>query len=524
MEHFRFTADMAEMAKAVAAERGIEANEVYEAMESAIAKAGKHRYGDLNIRVRIDRQKGDVVMERYLEVVEDEEFSEPEKQITLKEAQKRQEDIAVGDTLILEQLPPVDFARIAVQAAKQVIFQKVRESSRRRQYEEYKDRAGEITNGIVRRVEFGNLIVDLGTAEAVVRRNQLLGRETFHRGDRLRAYISDVREEKHGPQIFLSRSDTKFIAGLFKQEVPEIYDNIVEIKGVVHEPGSRAKIAVTSKDISIDPVGACVGMRGSRVQAVVNELQGEKIDIIPWSADPATFVVNALAPVEVLKVIIDEETNAIEAVVPMEQLSLAIGRRGQNVRLASMLVGWSIDIISEEEKDEKTRNEIQESNQFLMKALNVDDVITHLLVSEGIRDVVSIAAMSTEELAAIEGVNQKLAEELKSRAEDWLATNKKEMLGKLKELKFPATLVKMFDGKGLTLEQMVTLAQAGVTGRDRLAELASDELLELLPTLRRKAADEIIMKAREHWFKDEKKTSEDESQEKAQEKEARENE
>ena len=501
---FRFTADMAEMAKTVAAERGIDPQQVYDAMESAIARAGKLRYGDLNVKATIDRQKGSVTLERFLEVVEEEEFTEPDKQIPLSQAQKKNKTAKVGDQVILNELPPIDFGRVAVQAAKQVIFQQVRESSRSRQYEEYKDRIGEIVNGIVRRSEFGNIVVDLGTAEALLHRNQLLGRESFQRGDRLKAYIKDVREEKYGHQIFLSRSDPKFIAGLFHQEVPEIYDGVVEVKGAVHEAGSRAKIAVYSQDSTIDPVGACVGMRGSRVQAVVNELQGEKIDIIPWSPDPATFVVNALAPVEVLKVIVDEESKSVEAVIPSEQLSLAIGRRGQNVRLASKLVDWNIDIISEEEKEEKTKQELQQSHQFLMEALNVDDVISHLLVSEGIKDADTIIKMSTEEISAIEGVNKKLAEELKIRATEWTEKHLKEMTAKLKKLKFDKELIKLLLPV-MSYEQMLTLAENEITTRDDLAELASDELREILTTLRTPVADKIIMLARQHWFEEEDK-------------------
>jgi len=498
---FRFTADMAEMAKNVAAERGIDPNEVYEAMESAIARAGRVRYGDLNVKATINREKGNVTLERYLEVVEDEEFTDPDKELPIKEAKVKNKNAQVGDQIVLEELPPIDFGRVAVQAAKQVIFQKVRESSREKQYQEYKDRVGEIVNGIVRRAEFGNAVIDLGNGEAILHRSQLLGREVFQLGDRLKAYIKDVREEKFGHQIFLSRSDPNFVAGLFQQEVPEIYDGIVEIKGAVHEAGSRAKIAVYSQDTTVDPVGACVGMRGSRVQAVVNELQGEKIDIIPWSPDPATFVVNALAPVEVLKVVVDEDTQSVEAVIPSEQLSLAIGRRGQNVRLASKLVGWNIDIISEEEKEEKSKRESQASHQFLMEALNVDDVISHLLVSEGIKDAETILKMSSEEISAIEGVNKNLADELKIRATEWTAKHQKEIKAELKKFGFSKELLKLLEPL-MSYEQILLLAQNKIKERDDLAELSNDELIAIIPAIRKDEADKIIMEARQHWFTD----------------------
>src|SRR5258708_26898042 len=381
--------EMLQVADAVAREKSIEREEVLEAMEQAIQKAGRAKYGhEHDIRAQIDRNTGEIQLLRYRQAADPVENEAT--QITLAEAQGKNPDAQLGD-FIIDPLPPIDFGRIAAQTAKQVIVQRVREAERKRQYNEYKDRVGEIVNGLVKRVEFGNITVDLGRAEAVLRRDELLPRETFRPGDRVRAYIFDVRREPRGPQIFLSRTHPQFMAKLFAQEVPEVYDGIIEIRAVAGDPGSRAKIGVISNDSGIDPVGACVGMRGSRVQAVVGELQGEKIDIIPWSGDPATFVVNALAPAEVAKVVLDEEQRRIAVVVPDEQLSLAIGRRGQNVRLASMLTGWDIDIMTEAEESERRTEEFRTRSALFIEALDVDDVIAHLLVGEGFTTVEEIA-------------------------------------------------------------------------------------------------------------------------------------
>ncbi|HSG65755.1 MAG TPA: transcription termination factor NusA, partial [Gammaproteobacteria bacterium] len=370
-----------------------------------------------DIRAEIDRSSGEIRLARYMEVAE--AVENEATQLTLDQARQRKPDAEIGEFLV-DPLPPIDFGRIAAQTAKQVIVQKVREAERERQYDEYKDRVGEIVNGIVKRVEFGNVTVDLGRGEAVVRREELLPRESFRRNDRIRAYIYDVRREQRGPQIFLSRTHPQFMAKLFGQEVPEIYDGIIEIRAVARDPGSRAKIAVISNDSSIDPVGACVGMRGSRVQAVVAELQGEKIDIIPWSPDPATFVVNALAPAEVSKVVLDEDAGKIEVVVPDEQLSLAIGRRGQNVRLASMLTGWEIDILTEHDESERRQAEFRTRSENFINALDVEDVIAHLLVTEGFTNVEEVAFVPIDELASIEGFDEEIAGELQNRARTYL--------------------------------------------------------------------------------------------------------
>src|ERR1700722_3014368 len=426
------TMELLHVADAVSREKGIERDEVLVAMEQAIQKAGRAKYGhEHDIRAEIDRKTGEVRLQRYLQVADpvENEFT----QIALKAARKSKSDITVGD-FIVDDLPPIDLGRIAAQTAKQVIVQKVREAERHRQFQEYKDRVGEVISGMVKRVEYGNITIDLGRTEAMLRRDESLPREHFKNGDRVRAYIYDVREEQRGPQIFLSRTHPLFMAKLFTQEVPEIYDGVIEIKSVARDPGSRAKIAVVSNDSSIDPVGACVGMRGSRVQAVVGELQGEKIDIIPWSADPATFVVNALAPAEVAKVVLDEENNRMDVVVPDEQLSLAIGRRGQNVRLASMLTGWDIDILTEKEESERRQQEVQLRTTLFVEALAVDDVIAHLLVSEGFTRVEQIAETPLDEIAEIKGFDAEVSGELQERARNWRAENACNREAKGKEL------------------------------------------------------------------------------------------
>ncbi len=410
--------ELLQIADAVAREKAIDRSIVIEAMEDAIQKAARSRYGqETHVRAEINAKTGEIRLQRLLKVVE--KVEEPPIHISLEEARARNPAAQIGD-FIAEPLPPMDFGRIAAQSAKQVIVQKVREAERDRQYEEYKDRISEIVSGQVKRVEYGNVVVDLGRGEGIIRRDELIPRETFRYGDRVRAYVYDVRREQRGPQIFLSRTHPQFMAKLFAQEVPEIYDNIIEVKSVARDPGSRAKIAVISRDSSIDPVGACVGMRGSRVQAVVNELQGEKIDIIPWSADAATFIVNALQPAEVAKVVLDEDAERIEVVVPNEQLSLAIGRRGQNVRLASQLTGWDIDILTEQEESERRQKEFQERSQLFVQALDVDEMVGQLLASEGFGSVEEIAFVELSELASIEGFDEGTAGELQARAAEYV--------------------------------------------------------------------------------------------------------
>ena len=426
--------ELLQIADAVAREKSIDRGIVIAAMEDAIAKAARARYGsETDVHAEIDAKKGELRLSRHMLVVEQVENSS--NQISLADAQRANPGAQVGDT-IADTLPPLEYGRIAAQSAKQVIVQKVREAERDRQYQEFKDRIGDIVNGIVKRVEYGSVIVDLGRGEAIMRRDEMLPREVFRNGDRVRAYIFDVRRETRGPQIFLSRTHPQFMAKLFAQEVPEIYDGIVEIKAVARDPGSRAKIGVISRDSSVDPVGACVGMRGSRVQAVVNELQGEKIDIIPWSPDIATFVVNALAPAEVAKVVIDEDRERIEVVVPdtNNQLSLAIGRRGQNVRLASQLTGWDIDILTEQEESERRQADFENSTRVFMEALNVDEVVGQLLASEGFTSVEELALVDVRELAGIEGFDDETANELQNRAREYLDQLETELENKRKEL------------------------------------------------------------------------------------------
>ena len=463
--------ELLNVAETVAREKGIERDEVLEAMEMAIQKAGRSKYGQENdIRAEIDRNSGEIRLARYLEVAA--EVENEATQLTLEEAQRRNPALQVGE-FIIDPLPPIDFGRIAAQTAKQVIVQRVREAERERQYEEFKDRVAEIVNGLVKREDFGNITVDLGRGEAVIRREELLPREKYRRGDRVRGYIYDVRREQRGPQIFMSRTHPQFMAKLFGQEVPEIYDGIIEIKSVARDPGSRAKIAVISHDASIDPVGACVGMRGSRVQAVVAELQGEKIDIIPWSQDPATFVVNALAPAEVAKVVLDEETRKIEVVVPDEQLSLAIGRRGQNVRLASTLSGWEIDILTEEQESERRQAEVQMRSQTFIDALDVDDVIAHFLVSEGFTSIEEVAFVPEEELLSIEGFDNEVAQELRLRARNFLAKENERLEARVVELEIEETLKAL---PGMTTQMAVALGEAEIKTLEDFADLASDEL------------------------------------------------
>lgn len=492
--------ELLQVADAVARDKGIEKDEVLTAMELAIQKAGRSKYGaEHDIRAQIDRKTGEIRLYRFIEVVADDaEIENEAAQIRVSEAKKKDAKLNVGD-FIVDQLPSIDFGRIAAQTAKQVIGQKIRDAERIRQYNEYKDRVGEIINGIVKRVESGSVIVDIGRAEAVLRWDEMIRRETFRTGDRIRAYIMDVRLESRGPQIFLSRTHPQFLAKLFAQEVPEIYDGVIEIKAVARDPGSRAKMAVTATDSSIDPVGACVGMRGVRVQAVVNELQGEKIDIIQWSPDPATFIVNALAPAEVVKVVLDEEDHRMEVVVPDDQKSLAIGGRGQNVRLASQLTGWYVDILTEAEESERRQSEVKVRTQAFIDALDVDDVIAHLLVAEGFSSVDEIAAVPMEEIAAIEGFDEDLATELQNRAKAYIEKRNAEFAVRSKELGVDDSLMGL---EGLTQEMIVKLAEKGVKTLDDFADLATDEVLEIVGENAMTAhdAEALIMKAREHWF------------------------
>jgi len=522
-------AELIAIADSVAKEKLIDKAIVIEAMEDAIQRAAKNRYGSENdIRAKLDPQTGDLRLWRVVEVVEavDDYF----KQVDLKGAQKLQKDAAIGD-FIVDPLPPIEFGRIQAQASKQIIFQKVRDAERERQYEEFKDRQGEIIIGVAKRVEFGHVVVDLGRAEGVIRRDQQIPRELVRVGDRVRSIIKEVRRENRGPQIMLSRAHPDFMKKLFAQEVPEIYDGIIEIKAAARDPGSRAKIGVISHDSGIDPVGACVGMKGSRVQAVVQEMQGEKIDIIPWSPDTATFVVNALQPANVARVVIDEEEDRIEVVVPDDQLSLAIGRRGQNVRLASQLTGKAIDILTETDASEKRQKEFVTNSETFQNELDVDETLAQLLVAEGFSELEEVAYVELDELASIEGFDEDLAQELQSRAAEALdrreAANREERTS----LGVEDALAEM---PYLTEAMLVTLGKAGIKTLDDLADLATDELVaKKRPEPRRRAenapppreadkggvlgqyglsdeqGNEIIMAARAHWFADEEPVQED---------------
>jgi N utilization substance protein A len=464
--------ELLQIADAVAREKSIDKQIVIAAMADAIQKAARSRYGqETNIRADINPNTGEMKLQRLLEVVE--EVEESARELSLADARTRNPDAQVGD-FIAEQLPPMDFGRIAAQSAKQVIVQKVREAERDRQYDEYKDRIGEIVNGSVKRVEYGNVVVDLGRGEAIVRRDELIPRENFKYGDRVRAYVYDVRREQRGPQIFLSRTHPQFMAKLFTMEVPEIYDGIIEIKSVARDPGSRAKIAVISRDSSIDPVGACVGMRGSRVQAVVGELGGEKIDIIPWSQDAAAFIVNALQPAEVAKVVLDEDAERIEVVVPDDQLSLAIGRRGQNVRLASQLTGWDIDILTEQEESERRQKEFVERSSLFMDALNVDEMVGQVLASEGFTSVEEVAYVDADEISSIDGFDEGTAEEIQMRAREYLEKIEAEHDAKRRELGVEDELREI---PGVTTAMMVVLGEDGVKTIEDFAGYAIDDLV-----------------------------------------------
>ncbi len=478
--------ELLQIADSVAKEKTIDKKIVIEAMEDAIQKAAKSRYGAENdIRCEIDPKTGEAKLTRVLAVVD--EVENDSTQVNLADAQKRNPDAKVGD-MIAETLPPLEFGRVAAQNAKQVIVQKVREAERDRQFSEFKDRIGDISNGTVKRVEYGNVIVDLGRAEGIIRRDEMIPRENVRLGDRIRAFIYDVRREQRGPQIFLTRARSEFMAKLFAQEVPEIYDGVVEIKSVARDPGSRAKIAVISKDSSIDPVGACVGMRGARVQAVVNELQGEKVDIIQWNPDAASFIVNALAPAEVTKVVLDEDSNRIEVVVPEAQLSLAIGRRGQNVRLASQLTGWDIDILTEQEESERRQKEFGERTQLLMDSLDVDEVIAQLLVTEGFASVEEVAFVDLAEIAQIEGFDDDTAEQIQTRAREYLEQQEAERDAKRRELGVADELAEI---PGITTAMMVSLGENGVKTVEDFADCATDELVGWTERKKEKDAEAV---------------------------------
>jgi N utilization substance protein A len=487
--------ELLQISDAVAREKGLEKEKILDAMENAIQRAAKSKYGnEHDIRVSIDRRSGEVMILKCLtvkEVVED-AFTE----VSLEEAKKIEKNAEV-DHVLTTRLPPVSFGRVAAQVGRQIITQKIRDAEREKQYEEFKGRVGEIISGVVKRAEYNSVTLDVGHTEAVIRRDQLIPRENFCVGDRVRAYIADVSAETKGPQVFLSRTHPQFLAKLFVQEVPEIYDNIIEIKSVVRDPGSRAKIAVYTADSGIDPIGACVGVRGSRVQAVIRELQGEKIDIVLWSDDPATFAVNALAPAEVSRVVIDEENRRFEVLAPDSQLSLAIGRRGQNVRLASQLIGWSVTVVSESEAMEKSNREYHAHSKGFMDALDCDEVIAHLLVAEGFISVEELGSADKEELSSIEGFDEGLAEELISRARECLVKKNKENSEKLKGM---GVEDRMVESGVLSSTDFLTLAEHGIRKLDDLAGLSADELMELLPSLNKDSADKVIIKCREHWF------------------------
>jgi len=498
--------ELLQVADAVAREKMIEREEVLEAMEEAIQKAGRAKYGhEKDIRAVIDRKTGEVKLSRWTEVVEAEPVENEATQMPLRIAQKIRPGIGAGE-FIVDPLPPIDFGRVNAQSAKQVIVQRVREVERTKQFNQYKDRVGEIINGTVKRTEYGNLMVDLehGKAEGLLRRDETIPREAFKNGDRVRAYIYDVREEPRGPQIFLSRTHPGFLAKLFAQEVPEIYDGIIEIKAVARDPGSRAKMAVISRDSGIDPVGACVGMRGSRVQAVVGELQGEKIDIINWSPDSATFIVNALAPAEVSKVVLDEDGRRCEVVVPDDQLSLAIGRRGQNVRLASQLTRYDIDILTEAEESERRQDDFRKRSGLFVEGLDVDDVIAGLLVTEGFGSIEEIVNVEDEELAGIEGFDENISAELKRRAAAFLEKRDAEFDEKRREMGVEDAVAEV---GGFTPGMLVALGEKGVKTLEDLADLAGDELAEILgaEAVDEDTANAVIMAARQAagWFGDE---------------------
>ncbi len=520
--------ELLQTAEAVAREKMIDPELVVEAMEESLARAAKTRYGsEMDIRVAIDRKTGKATFTRVQTVVEDDLVENFQAELTVDQAKQYLDSPKVGDTII-DEVPPVEMGRIATQSAKQVILQRVRDAERDRQFEEFKDRAGSIINGVVKREEYGNVIVDVGRGEAILRRNEKIGREGYRPNDRIRCYIREVRREPRGPQIFLSRTAPEFMAELFKMEVPEIYDGIIEIKAVARDPGSRAKIAVVSYESSIDPVGACVGMRGSRVQAVVNELQGEKIDIIPWNEDAPTFLVNALQPAEVSKVVLDEEAERIEVVVPEDQLSLAIGRRGQNVRLASQLTGLDIDIMTEQEESDRRQAEFEERTKLFMQTLDLDEFLAQLLVSEQFSSLDEVAYVEVDELTGIEGIDEETATELQARARDYIDGQNNLALERARELGVEDSLVSF---EGLTPQMIEALAKDDVKTLEDFATCADWELAGGWTTVdgervkdegvlekfdvSLKEAQELVMAARVQmgWVDPEEMVSEEESSE-----------
>ena len=490
--------ELIQVAETVAREKLIDKEDVILAMEDAIQKAARSKYGlERDIRATVNRNNGAISIEQYTQVVQ--EVEDESTQMSLEEALRRDKSLKIGD-YHKKELPPFDFGRIAAQSAKQVISQKVRDAERLRQYNQFKDRVGEIILGTVKRFDNFSVTLDIGKAEGVIRKEEMIPREQLKPGDRVRTYILNVSEEIRGPQIFLSRSCNEFLSLLFTQEVPEIYDGIIEVKSVAREPGSRAKISVYSKDNTIDPVGACVGMRGSRVQAVVSELQGEKIEIIPWSDDPVTFVINSLAPAVPSKVIMDEEAGRMEVIVPDDQLSLAIGRRGQNVRLASDLSKWYIDVISESDESDKRQEEINERTKIFIEALDVDDVIAHLIVAEGYSSINDIADTSIDELNNIEGFEEELSMELKERAQNYVKVQNENVEKKLKSSGIDS---KLYEFSHLSKFDILTLVENDIKTLDDLADLDSEELFTLLGKKvfnNENEAGEIIMEARKHWF------------------------
>lgn len=488
-----------QVADALARDKNIDIDIVLEAMEEAIQKSAKDKYGaEYDIRVSIDRKNGAVSLARYVEVVE--EVENESTQMTLNEAKAYKADAQIGD-FIIDPLPPIDFGRVAAQKARQVIVQKVKQAEREQQFEEYKDRVGEIINGTVKRAEFGNVVVDLGRAEAILRRDEMIPREHLRNGDRIRAMLLEVKSDMRGHQLFLSRTHPEFMKALFTQEVPEIYEGQIEIRSVARDPGSRAKMAVYTSDSSMDPVGACVGLRGSRVQAVVSELQGEKVDIIRWTEDIPRYVIAALAPAEISKVVIDEEKDKIEVIVAEDQLSLAIGRRGQNVRLASLLTGFNLDIMTEEQEKERRQAEFEALGQRFMMALDVDETIAHLLITEGFSRVEEVAYVALEEIEAIEGFNADIANELQNRARVFVENRDEEALSEAKAGGLADDLAAF---EGLSPRILKLLVANDIKTLDDFADLAGDELLELVPqgTFTPDEANALIMKAREHWFEE----------------------
>lgn len=501
--------EMLQVAEAVAREKMIEHEEVLDAMEQAFSRAARAKYGvDYNIRAIIDRKTGMVDLSRVRQVVE--AVEDENLEVSLAEARNHSDSIEIGEDLV-QPLPPMDLGRIAAQTAKQVIVQQVRAAERAHQYEEYKDRVGEIVSGLVKRVDFGNITVDLGQADAVLRRDEQIPREILRVGDRVRAYIYSVREELRGPQIFLSRTHPIFMAKLFAQEVPEIYEGVIEIKSVARDPGSRAKISVISHDSSLDPVGACIGMRGSRVQAVVKELQGEKIDIIPWTENPTAFISQALQPAAVSRIYVDEAAGRVEVVVPEEQLSLAIGRRGQNVRLASNLSGWEIDITTEAEESERRQKEFAERSKHFEEALDIDAMTAGLVVTEGYHDIYALGEAEAGELAAADGLSLEYAKELIAKAQELVTEQEAAARARWEALGVTEELVEFAD---FSADMLVAFGEAEVRTIDDLADLATDELMEILEAfdLAQESAEELIMAARADWFASEEDEAEDEGE------------